>query len=493
MFNLVNILSRRGEEILTSWLGSSTVELLQALDLGSPSPITLARLIVKRYSEIGVILDNRLRNALIKSLKKDEAESLCVLLGLNGPNPWDLLSKSRLTRTGKKTKDWFEAFGVEDIGDGAEEITKKVKPFTECTPEYALFDHQITAVRETMDILHGDNCRVILHMPTGAGKTRTAMNIIATLLRNELPPKVIVIWLAHSEELCEQAASEFEKAWTHLGCRKFPVVRHFGSTRTENLETIDDGFVVMSLSLAYQTSLNNDRTFFSLGKKTKLVIMDEAHQAIAETYQHVLNILAPSKNVYLLGLTATPGRKYFEVDEDIRLAAFFQKNKVTLKIDGYDSPIDYLRAEGYLSTVTTDPIIYENKSGKLSQKELQSLESGLDLSQKALREIGNDATRNLLIILRILEEVQMGNKIIVFACSVEHAEVLETIINLKGVNAVSVTGNTNPTIRRNALEQFKNGNSLNVLLSCDVLTTGFDAPKANVAICNSHLLAGLFV
>jgi len=43
-------------------------------------------------------------------------------------------------------------------------------------------------------------------MPTGAGKTRTAMNVIAEQLREF--PEQAVVWLAHNEELCEQAASE---------------------------------------------------------------------------------------------------------------------------------------------------------------------------------------------------------------------------------------------------------------------------------------------
>ena len=62
----------------------------------------------------------------------------------------------------------------------------------------------------------------------GSGKTRTAMNMIRSKQLND--SKGVVLWLAHSEELCEQAADEFETAWSFLGDRTTEV----GSTRTTN-------------------------------------------------------------------------------------------------------------------------------------------------------------------------------------------------------------------------------------------------------------------
>ncbi|NYT28025.1 MAG: DEAD/DEAH box helicase family protein [Candidatus Thiodubiliella endoseptemdiera] len=50
--------------------------------------------------------------------------------------------------------------------------------------QYSLFDHQVKASVETIKLLHTkDRSRAILHMPTGSGKTRTAMHIIANYLR----------------------------------------------------------------------------------------------------------------------------------------------------------------------------------------------------------------------------------------------------------------------------------------------------------------------
>ena len=70
--------------------------------------------------------------------------------------------------------------------------------------------------------------------------------------------------------------------------------------------------------------------------------MDEAHMSVAPSYQQVLDILV-NKETYLLGLTATPGRAEIGSDENIKLAKFYNKQKVTLNIKGYKTPIDFLQ------------------------------------------------------------------------------------------------------------------------------------------------------
>lgn len=481
MLNLKTVLSRLGESTLTGWLGHSTVELLQALDLGTPSPSHLSRLLISRYTEVSILLNKKFRKKILGALKKDEAVCLCLALNIESKDPWIGLDEASFSTKSKSFATLLEAFGL-SLPKDPEKDQRETIASQEIEPKYALFPHQVVASRKAIKKLLGNNGRVVLHMPTGAGKTRTAMNIISDLLRQVFPLDCVIVWLAHSEELCQQAADEFENAWTHLGNGDFPVHKHFGRSRVDDLSKVTKGFIVMSLGLAHQTSFNNDEAFFALARHTKLVIMDEAHQAIAETYQHVLNLLAPSNSVALLGLTATPGRSWLDVGEDIRLAEFFARQKVALEVEGYDNPIDYLRAEGYLAHVISEPIEYTGDYGQLPQQEITRMLTGLDISMKALEYISEDSVRNLRIIQRILEEEEAGEKIIVFACSVQHAETLANILELKGIKAEAVTGNTRPDVRANAIEQFKTGSELNVLISCDILTTGFDAPKASVAI-----------
>jgi len=67
----------------------------------------------------------------------------------------------------------------------------------------------------------------MLHMPTGSGKTRTAMHLVARHLNNRRAG--VVLWLASGQELCEQGAEAFTKAWSNLGERTIPLIRFWGS------------------------------------------------------------------------------------------------------------------------------------------------------------------------------------------------------------------------------------------------------------------------
>ena len=54
---------------------------------------------------------------------------------------------------------------------------------------------------------------------------------------------------------------------------------------------------------------------------------------------------------------------------------------------------------------------------------------------------------------------------------------------MENINCAIVTGETNSIERRNSIEMFKDtASGLNIIINFGVLTTGFDAPKSNVAI-----------
>src|SRR5690606_8387364 len=97
-------------------------------------------------------------------------------------------------------------FGIPNEPDSGE----IVEHVSKVTGMYELFPHQRTAVREAMVHLSDGDRRALLHTPTGSGKTRTAMSLAADFLRSHEP--TCALWLAASEELCEQAADEFAKA-----------------------------------------------------------------------------------------------------------------------------------------------------------------------------------------------------------------------------------------------------------------------------------------
>ncbi len=121
-------------------------------------------------------------------------------------------------------------------------------------------------------------------------------------LRNNEP--TLVIWLAYSEELCEQAVTEFQKAWDSLGDRTLSTYRFWGSHELD-LAQAQDGLVVAGLAKVYHAAKKSIRFINQLGVRCSLVIIDEAHQAIAQTYKLVLDALVvPYEKTALLGLTA---------------------------------------------------------------------------------------------------------------------------------------------------------------------------------------------
>ena len=63
-------------------------------------------------------------------------------------------------------------------------------------------------------------------MPTGSGKTRTALSsIIADNIMNNFFQTNFVIWVAHSDELCDQAKDTFEDLWKNFGSHKLKILR----------------------------------------------------------------------------------------------------------------------------------------------------------------------------------------------------------------------------------------------------------------------------
>ncbi len=317
-------------------------------------------------------------------------------------------------------------------------------------------------------------------MPTGSGKTRTAMSIISDHLRSIEP--TIVVWLAYSEELCEQAATEFQRAWQYLGDREISLYRFWGSHELE-LNQAQDGIIVASLSKVYSKAKSSIQFINQLGRQSSLVVIDEAHQAIAESYKLVLDALVvPYDSTGLLGLTATPGRTWSDINADAELANFFAQRKITLEVPGYDSPVDYLIAEGYLAKANYRSLFYQS-GFSLTERDLKRIKNELELPQQLLDRLAEDEQRNLCILLEIENLAQRHQRIIVFGISVQHSKILAAVLRARGLVADTVTGETPSNERERLISSFKDSSSeVKILCNYGVLTTGFDAPRTSAAV-----------
>jgi superfamily II DNA or RNA helicase len=476
--NFDSLLARADDETLQILLGQSAVRLITALDRSLATPTNLRNVLLRLHPREELLLAPQTRGSLFDLLRPDEAKLLAEMLGVsdNG-DVYGSLKALRATRGSERERILFGFF---ELRPPVIEPPETVPTSRECAPEYSLFPHQRKAAREVVVALSCEPRRILLHMPTGSGKTRTAMNVVADHLRGHEP--ALVIWLAYSEELCEQAASEFERAWQPLGNRPLPVHRFWGD-HSLSLDGVRDGLVVAGLAKLYSAGKSSLEFLATLGSRSSLIVMDEAHQAIAATYRHTLDALfvTASKSA-LLGLSATPGRTWSDIDTDRQLANYFAGHKVTLALEGYENPVEYLTDAGYLARAEFRPLLHQGGI-ELTTADLARLQDSFDVPDSILRRLAEDESRNLAILLELKGMVERHRRIITFAATVEHSWLLACTLSSQGVKAYSVTGDTPANERARLIADFKDdAREPKVLCNYGVLTTGFDAPQTSAAL-----------
>ena len=355
-----------------------------------------------------------------------------------------------------------------------------VSPTDTVAPSYSLFDHQRRALRKLGPMLGHDKRRAVLHLPTGVGKTRTAMHMVADFLRVHDPS--VVVWLASGRELLEQATISFREAWTHLGNRPLQLGIMWADRMPELGEFLD-GFLVVGLSKAWAVLSGPDPGWAaSLSPRVRLVVFDEAHQSVARTYRRITEELTLDFRCALLGLTATPGRTWADIDKDGKLAEYFSANKVTLEVPG-DNPVEYLISNGFLARPAFRSLLA--KPGlELNDRELARISTSLDIPEEIVARLSMSEQYMTAVLGAIEELLGKGHRrVLVFAATVAHARILTAILVAREVRSEVVTGSTAGRLRERAIRTFKSDDELPmVLVNFGVLTTGFDAPKASAVI-----------
>lgn len=344
---------------------------------------------------------------------------------------------------------------------------EQTPPPTVALAGYPLFLHQRRALAKVKSILARGG-RVMLHMPTGSGKTRTAMNVVSEHLRDV--EQGLVLWIASMGELLDQAAREFELAWSHLGSRQVDIHLAWGG-RPWQPEYLTPGLLLASPQTLYQRQ-QKDQSFLSqLASKVTFVVFDEAHQSLARTYKDSLEGVAftsvPPKPV--LGLSATPGRTYVGGDEDLALAEMFEHEKVMLDTSGAGgtlNPVDYLIENGYLA-----------------QPEFRLLGVLAD-TIGAPAPAMTTSQYVAFVADAVLGLVSEGHvRIMVFARSVDEADLVAATLKAGGVLVESVNGDTPRAHRDTATRAYRmESRTPRVLVNFGVFTAGFDAPQTSAAV-----------
>lgn len=345
-------------------------------------------------------------------------------------------------------------------------------------PDRGLFPHQKRAASAIEQFLYVEDGRAMLHLPTGVGKTRTAMSIVATHLRSR--PSGLVLWLAVTRELLEQAAVEFVSTWKSIGDRAVDCLR-FWSSNNPPIDSVTDGIVFAGLAKLH--SYGQDRTkLWDLGDRISFVVFDEAHQAVASTYKDIVEtVVTRNPTTPLLGLSATPGRTWGDPEQDVAVADLFYGNKVMIEFDG-TNPIKKLTDDRYLAKVSFS-LLNVRPGLRLTDQDIAELSKALDIPEGISERLGKDESRNLRIVQRLLELADAHLRILVYAASVDNAILLASICRGVGLNADVVTGKTHVGERDLVIRRFKRpGGPPRILINFGVLTTGFDAPAASATL-----------
>jgi superfamily II DNA or RNA helicase len=405
-----------------------------------------------------------------------EAKSILNRKGFATPTTWTGTEKTVKFVTELGFEHSYAGFKAEPRPEHRD-VLPYVEPIT-------LREYQASLVSQIRTFIDNKSSsgshRALLYLPTGAGKTLITVQALLESLQDGKFEDRPILWIAQSDELCEQAARTFEEVWSTTG--------RGGVLSLDRLWSINEAFhanypdehagqvVVATIQKLVTDGVVNGGERYDWLRNAGVVIIDEAHKAGERSYTDVLNWLETGvgrKKVDqrpLLGLTATPVRKiksrFGEVDKYLRIEV--------PEIEGISTRTDvqYLREIGVLATPKFE-VLKGVEVEALENTKMKPNEVWLPTAVE--EQLAENMVRNQAIIQSIMG-LPSEHSVIVFALSVAHAQLLAALLKMNGISAAAVSGDTQPGVRRHLINNFRKG-KIQVLTNFGVLTTGFDAPK----------------
>lgn len=294
---------------------------------------------------------------------------------------------------------------------------------------------QIKAIEDITAAYRAGYKAPILVMPTGGGKTHTAVEIV----RKAVAKGRRVWFMAHLREILDATAKRLIAERMHHG---FIMAGRLADRRQQ----------VQIVSV--QTAVRRlDRL-----ERPDLIIIDEAHLAVAATYQDVIKWAGPT--CWRLLLTASPirldGRGMGEIADIIIPTC----GSAELIAEGLLAPIKYYAPS------TPDLSEVQTVAGEYNQGQLAA---AMDRPR-----ITGSAVEHYIKLAR-------NRPAVAFCVSVEHANHVAEQFRLAGFRAVAISGDTDPVIREAALADVQAGR-LDVVCNCQLWVAGVDAPAVSCII-----------
>ncbi len=341
-----------------------------------------------------------------------------------------------------------------------------------------LHDYQEDLVRNITTLL--DRLapqRAMLSLPTGAGKTRVTAEAVIRWVKRVGDLGGPLLWIAQTEELCEQAVQSWKFVWSKVGAERPLTISRLWSSR-EVGNVVENPHLVVATDAKLERCLGTDQ--YAWLRQATLVIVDEAHTALPKRYTGILNQLGLTQYEtarHLIGLTATPFRNRNE-DETSRLITRFGNRRLDEGVFPSGDPYRDLQEWGMLAQVE-----HRTLTGgriQLTQDERTYSERMAMLSRSAEQRLVDDHARSRRIVDAVADLPEDWPTLL-FATSVDHAKYLAAMLNDRGVTAAAVDSTTSDQDRRRRIEDFRT-NRIRVLTNYGVLAQGFDAPATRVVV-----------
>lgn len=279
---------------------------------------------------------------------------------------------------------------------------------------------------------------------TGLGKTVIASSAADLLIQKGLK-KVLV--LCHSTDLAQQLQKEF---WTQIP--KSVSTRLFmGGEAPVPIDGINFG--LYQTLHGYLGGIDPDAF--------DLIIVDEAHHALANAFASCMNHLKPN---YLIGMTATPWRGDGALIESIFGEPIERVSLVDGMKMGFLAKVDY--------RIMCDNIDWDEVP-RIAKKSV----SIKDLNKRLFIPQRDEAV--ISHIINTTKDFERP-RIVIFSPSIVHAEEFAKKLNSRGIPSANAS-TSDKVKRRSVLMGFASG-SLTAITSVDVLNEGIDVPDVNILV-----------
>jgi superfamily II DNA or RNA helicase len=301
-------------------------------------------------------------------------------------------------------------------------------------------------------------------MATGLGKTV----VLCEAIRRIHPKRAIVI--AHRSELIHQCKASLER----IGLR---VEVEMADSKADASMFYGDSTIVASVQSLISGRKESKRMTKFRPEDFALLVIDEFHHAVADSYRSVINHFRKNPNLKMLGVTATPDRLDEKALGQICDSVAFKYDIAEAIEDGFLVPIE----QQMIKIKTLDYSHVRTTAGDLNGGDLAAV---------------MEDEENLQGMVGASIQVIGSRSSIAFTSSVRHAEMCCDIFNRHRPGmAAWICGETSEDDRRRTLKAFKNGDIqvlANVGIACldsetEILTRSGWAKCDNISI--NHLVA----